>query len=394
MNLNIMGNVTKKRIVIGGAVILVIASFLMIYMSLKKIPFNFSGFMTALHIRKIERPTKLIDTEKNIISYDSATFTQVEIYGQSIIWCSNSALKCTDKHGNERWSIDIATKQPLVKVSGQYILVADIDGKNFTVIKDRQKKWSKTLEGYILNVDINEEGYTCVIYQDKMSTTAITLFDPEGNERFTAGKSDKVMITSKISPSNKSILVSMLDTSGTKVNSTLEFIDTTGKILSSQAPVEHTIFSCINYLSGDEFIAIGDSSIVSFNKVSHIKWKKANIARILSSNVALGKYVIIAQSKQNKINKLSDYKSNITIYNNRNGNTHAQYQVSDAIKELEVYSNIIAANTGHDVFFINTSAELLTKCTSTREINKIRFFNTNEILIITQNGAKVVKLSY
>lgn len=321
------------------------------------------------------------------LKYDAREHPVYTLYGEYIIQCSKDSVKGLNKNGEEQWSIPVSVANPLVKISGNSMLVADIGGKGIYVINGKAVKWSKKLDNSIINADISDNGYVSVVHEAKGYKGAVTVFNLQGGEYFTRYIGENFTLMARVSPSGKSVVIDSVDASGVTTGTVLEFTDTFGKPLA-KVTKQDMLIPVLWYLEDDSVVTGSNNAITCFDRNGRQKWEQ-QFSKVFSANVVLDKYIAAAVGENDK--KGSEGKINVELVDS-NGKFTPIYGLNDEVRDIQAYSNIIAVNTGNDVYFINTRGKLIRKYSSKTDIVKVCFFNKQEAAVVTKGTVTVIKI--
>lgn len=326
------------------------------------------------------------------MKYDTKDHTALSVYNNSVIICTGDSVKSFSDEGTEQWSIPVTINNPLLKTAGPYLLVADMGGKDIYVISGRGIKWSKKLDSNIINADISECGYVSVVQEAKGYKAAVTAFNLQGSPFFTRTIAENYIISARVSPSGKQVLINGVDASGIKAGASLEFTDILGTPLAGKIPKEDVIFSSAWYLDNDYVLAISDSLVLCLDKNRNEKWKQDFAGRkVYSSGVAQGKYAVVAVSGRDKPGVFDGNASELKIFN-ANGQQGAVCPIDADVENIGICSDMIAVNTGREVYFINTKGKLIGKYASKIDIIEASFLSRKSAAIITKGSVVVYKM--
>lgn len=313
------------------------------------------------------------------------------LFKDTIIRCTRDSIKGINKKGEIQWSIHISMDNPLVKVSKYGILVADIGGKDIYVLDGSDIKWNKKLDDNIINADIGDNGYVTVVHEARGYRGAVATFNLQGGRFFTRYINESNILSACVSPSGKQIVIDSVDTSGVTADTYFEFTDILGKPFAKVAKKD-AILPNIKYFGDDYFVAAGDSLIVLYDKNGNEKWNQEfKNGGVYCVATALNKYIVAAVRGGNNTG-IPDESTGIKVINTR-GKQIAQYKLDTEVKSLKTCSNIIAANTGREVYFITTSGKLSGKYTSKNEIVSVFFSSKSEAVVFTKVSAEIVKIN-
>jgi len=116
------------------------------------------------------------------ITVDGISSKNIYAYGRSILILEGNVLRSYNKMGTEEYTIDVKIKNPLFASSGNYLCLADKNGKKIYLIYGKNIIWQKDLEGEISNICINRNGYIAVSISDTSYKTIVETYDQSRNK--------------------------------------------------------------------------------------------------------------------------------------------------------------------------------------------------------------------
>ena len=317
---------------------------------------------------------------------------QIYCYNKYICILNEKNLKLYNQSGENITDISVDINTAIFS-NDKYLAIAEKNGQEFCVITDKTYSWRQKVDGEILQVNINKNGYVALITTDTTYKSIITVYDQDGKQvmRNFLGSSRVTDIT--ISNDNKFVAYAELDTSGTLIKSSVKIIS----IEKAQAKSEDFIvyekeadtskmIIKVQYQEKNNLICVYDDSIniIKDYKESEML-KNTDEITFVSGNLNNG----IAYIKE-KRNGIFDYSSTLEIINSSN-NQEYTYSFDEIAKEMYTYGNIIGVNIGTEIYFVNTNGMLIKKYTSNQEITNVVMSN-NLAIVIYKDRIEIINL--
>ncbi|HHW00700.1 MAG TPA: hypothetical protein GXX36_14270 [Clostridiaceae bacterium] len=334
------------------------------------------------------------DTKPISIEYDVTSHPVFCTFDNALIKCTGDHVTGLDKDGKEVWSVPVNINNPLLKTNGSELLVTGIGSKEIYVIKGKSIKWSAKFEDNILNAHISEDGYVTVVCEAKGYRGQVKVFDSSGIEMFKRFIAENFVVSAEVSPSGNQFLINCIDASGIEAVSYIDFFNVKEIVSGQKQPVagmkfnEKDIFPFIWQLDDDSFFTVGSSNVIYVDKDRNKKWTK-EYSKIYSSGVIQDKYLALAAVESGKQN-ISDSKVSIL---NRQGKEIASYPVKDEVKNIQVYVDIIAVNTGREVHFVNVKGDFAGKYSFKSDVLNMYFLNRFQAAVVTNNSVEIITLT-
>ncbi len=333
--------------------------------------------------------------------YDVNEKTEFGVCDGFIIKCTKSGIVWIDKNGEEKHSLILVLDNPILKISGPNILVANIGGRDVYSVENYKVKWQKTLDdgtltdNSIINADIDKSGYVTVIQKAKRHKGAVTLLDPNGNTVFTKGKGDDFVLSAITTNDANQIMINTNDTSGITINSTLEFIDVAKIDENKGEPFagitkKDSIFSYIKFINGNCVIAAGDDFINYYNSKKEREWS-INLKKVYSVDCTYDKFTVAAVKSEVETSKLGGIQTDINTYND-NGTLRSTFTLGEGVTNIRAFESVIAINTGRQVVFTDIGGNLLGKYSSKMDIIQVEFLDRSHAVVITKSTIDIVEM--
>ena len=80
--------------------------------------------------------------------------------------------------------VDIDVSDAIVQTDEKYVVIAEKNGNKFYVLNNTEILWQGKVDGNILKVNINKNGYVTVIVSDSTYVSIVIVFDSDGTELF------------------------------------------------------------------------------------------------------------------------------------------------------------------------------------------------------------------
>lgn len=305
--------------------------------------------------------------------YDKST---IFAYQNKIMILNGTKLYQYNTSAKEENKLDVEISSPISAINGEFFVLAEKNGSKLYMIKDGKIEWTKTIEGQIEKVNVNEIGYTTVIVTGTIDKSVIILYNEVGEELFKNHLSTNTAIDATVSKDNKYLAYAELNTSGTIIQSNIKIID----IEKARKKVSDSTILTYKADSGDLILKIeyqNNNNLVCLydNKICIIKdGKNEKLASYIGENgnatfVSINfnnNSMIIEESTESLFSTVSKVK--LLNSTNKKENT---YTFEGVAKNIYTAKNKIAINLGSEIHFIDTNGWLIKKYTTKQEARNI-----------------------
>lgn len=299
------------------------------------------------------------------ISITSSSDINTYAYKGNILILKNNLLTAYNENGNEEYTLDIEISNPIFETSGDYLCVAEKNGKRLFVISDKNIIWQKDLEENIVDITINSNGYLAVATTGTIYKTIVQTFNNKGEEQFKNFLSYTYVIDMSISPDNKKLAIAEANFSGIMIQSNLNIVsiekakngEKDSKIYMN-TNTEGDLIVDLEYQTKDKLICVYDD---------HIELIEDDKNSIISD---FSKEETLFVDVNNKIIKIIKRDSKIYLKVINDLKNSKEYEISEP-KEMYISDENIAINLGSEVLLYNNSGWLIKRYQASQEINKI-----------------------
>lgn len=376
----------KKAIFAGFIAIIIIA--LIVVFSMYIAEENFRKWIDTNLLRK-----SITEEEIASIDLNASQNNQIFCYSKYISLLKDKKIFLYNNYGEKVEEIFIDINTGLFDTNNKYLAVAEKDGQQFCLILDKTYLWDEKIEGQILQIHVNRNGYVAVVSTDTTFKAVINLYSPEGKALFKYYLSDTRVIDVSVSNDNKYVAFAEVDTSGTLIQSNVKILSIEKAQINSEEVIEYTYTADINkmitkikYQNKGQLVCMYDDSIniINRNEQSEILNLENSITFM---SVNMNNY--IAYIKEETYGMFNS-SSAVNIVNTSN-NVTSTYTFDEVAKEIYTFGDVIGINIGTDIYFINSNGILLKKYVSKQEITNVMMSN-NMAAIIYKDRIEIVNL--
>lgn len=334
--------------------------------------------------------------------------SSVETSGDNIadyVMFAGNVLKVTrdgtsyiDETGNVLWDCSYAMKMPQAAVSGDYAVVADLNGRDVYVFDKSGKVSNQTMNYDIANIDVASQGlYALVLVGEDCNY--INGYDKDSKEVYelkTSIENSGYPLDIAISSDGEKLFTSYMKVDGTTVPNYIAAYNF-GSVgqnenadrLMGGFTFEDTIFPLVDFVDNDTVVCYGDNQIVIY-AMSEKPSEKAVID--IGNTEMLGvfansKYVGYIAPSEN-----SDSKYTISIYN-LDGEQEAAAEYNNSFEKIYATEEelIIVGDFDCSIYHFNGSKKFSASFNKNL-INIVPDSNKLEYIVIFENETQIIKL--
>ena len=332
-------------------------------------------------------------TENNTtqILLNSGDTQNICAYDKYIGILNKSTLSLYDNSGEEIKKLNTSISNPIFEKNNKYLCIAEKNGQKIYLINKEEIAWEKEVEGNIVDISVNKNGYVSVIVTGTSYKTVVITIDNNGKEIFKTYLASTNAITTSISNNNEYLAIAEIDSTSAIIQSNIKIIsiekaktDPTNSIIYTYKAENNNLIIDLKYQDRENLVCLYDNSIhVIENEQDTELLKIDEKADFIDIN--LKNYV--AQT----IETTEFFKSNIQLklqnVINKNENI---YLTSGVLKSIDVSDEVTALNFSTEVHFVNNNGWLIKKYVSSQGVTDIVVGDTiagivyrNKIEVIT-----------
>lgn len=375
----------KKKIIIIGIIIFIIAIIVIISLYIAKREFR--DWIDIYILGK-----NITEEDISVINLDTEKTNQIHVYSKYIALLNDKNITLYNKYGEETTTINVNINTALFNSSGNYLAIAEEGGNEICVIFDKSYLWSNSIEGEILQIYVNKNGFLAVVTTDSTYKSILTVYNSSGSQLFKSYFASTRIIDVSISNDNEYVAIGELDTSGTLIQSNIKIIsiknaqsDSDNAIIYTYNANSNSLITNIKYQNNGQLICMYD------DKIAIIKDEQSTDILNIEEDEDIA---FVSIDFSNSIVYIDEESAGFFTTNsiikikNTSNNQEYIYTIEEIVKEMYVREDVLAVNIGTELYFFNTMGWLIKKYSGTQEI--ANFIFSSEIAAIIQKDKIII----
>ncbi len=326
-----------------------------------------------------------ISSKTTEIKFQTGVDYDTVVYGNEMLLVNHEGISALNRNGAEMWNIVCSATTPMVETSGDYIMLADMNGKSVNLYHKDSLMTQIRTENEIISAKVNKNGYVAVATDELGYKGMVTVFDKGGNAVFKWHSGAGYIGDLDISDKNV-IAVSQLMTDKDKIYSRIVTLNVKSGEETICSETVDGIAMKVKYRDNSEFTVVSDSEACGFKKNGRLKFKIDFKGRKLSG------YEV-----ENEHNMVFAFVSglNTTILESYSakGDLRGSYESHSTIETFDVSGEYIIAATTGNVVRINPKGEVKYEVAISHDIQKVGILpGRNKFIAIGDGVAKLINL--
>lgn len=294
-------------------------------------------------------------------------------YDKYITVLNKNVLKQYTDSGSLFNELEVHISNPVYSANNRFLCIGEENGQKLYLISGGNIIWQNDIEGQIVKVNVNKNGYVSVIVTGTSYKAIVITYNQSGKELFKSYLSSTSAIATDISTDNKHLAIAEIDTAGIVINSNIKIIsiekaktDPTNSVVQIYNSDTNKLISNIKYQDRNNLVCMYDDHVSIIDGGENREFLVAD-NKVNFMDIRLKNGVVQAREKNSG---LFDHDMEIVITNTQNKNDSI-YLVERAIKSIDVTQSNIAVNLGNEVHFLSANGWLVKKYVSGNEVNRI-----------------------
>lgn len=315
-----------------------------------------------------------------IVSLDEANNTEFMPYKNGIICARMNYMSFIDKTGAIVWETETAIVNPILKTSGNYIMLAE-DGRNKICLYESSKLLYDTDDpDSIIGANVSSNGDVIAVTNKSSYKGGISVYNKTGARIFSWASGSDIVLSADISASSRRAAVSLLNTD-TAAKSSIMLFNINQSDSYAKVEADNTVIFDISF-KGDVLNAFGDNRIVGISDSGKVVYNtvfdKAQLTHSASDD------------RGNKLLSLDD--GNIPIINMYSSSDKliGSVPLAGITDFIDIEGKKLLYNIGRDVFFGRINSKSILKYTAAMDIKKLMIISNDTFVIVYSNSLEIV----
>jgi len=376
--------INKKRIIKISALLLLIITLITIFLAYKYNS-NVRDYLDKNILKK-----EISNENTTRIDINSESNTTVYGYSKYITILNKNMLQVYTNNSKPDYQLEVTITNPIYESSNRFLCLAEKGGDKIYLISGADIIWQKDLNGEIIKVNVNKNGYVSVAISSAGYKTVIILYNPEGEELFTTYLPTTYTLDMEISNDNKYLAIAEANSTGTVIQTDIRIISIENAKTNSGDAFINTyqmdskeIITNIKYQDKNQLIGMYDTRIASLGEetktISNID------SNTLFADIELNNYAL--KINKNGIIKNNYYATIINLLNQK----ETTYELINLPKSVYTKDNLIAINYGSEVEIINVYGWLIKKYKSHQDIKDI-IISSQSVGIVYKDKVELIHI--
>lgn len=293
--------------------------------------------------------SKVERSDSNNVSY--------EYFNGNILKYSRSGVSVIDNVGKSLWNGGYEMKQPQVDTCGDYVVVAEVDGKQFYIYNGEDEGTRIETSLPIVRAKVAKQGVVAVLLQDRDSNV-LNIYNPYGTadkllvEIPTNVSEEGYPIDFDISPDGKSVVTAQMIVSGNNIENKINFynfseVGQDKNTLVGGKSFGEEMVAKVQFIDDDEVAVFREKGYTTFESMKQPQMAVEKNFDVDIKSIAYNKdWMAVVTAKDGKVDDQT------ILLLNRNGREKLKQKISYEYSDMQIY--------GDEIIFVgNRSCHIL-----------------------------------
>lgn len=330
-----------------------------------------------------QKPDEQYNTEiksNEIVSFEGANETEFVPYKNGVVCAKMNHMSYIDGTGTVVWEIDTAIVDPILKVDGNYILIAEKGRNKICLYIDNKLQYDVDDPDTVMSAELSSNGDVVVVTDKSSYRGGISVYNKSGEQIFSWASGSDAVICADISAASRSVAVALLNSDVT-AKTTVQLFNVNETESYAKIEMPDTVVYELQFV-GDKVNAFGDNRVTGISSSGKIVYDND------FSNVQLTHSAI--DSNGNKLLAFDD--GNIPMLNlyGKNGFLKNSTTLIGVTDFIDINKKYILYNIGRDIYFGKTNSKVMSKYTAAMDIKNLIIVSDTTFVVIYSNSLEVV----
>ena len=324
--------------------------------------------------------TNISHTGKNI-AMENASAGRYARYGGGILCAAETSLTFYSQNGERKWSVPIQISSPVLRVSGDFILLFEKSGQKFSVYNGQKNLYTKSTVGKISTGAISADGDASFVFERGDYKGSVSVYNKSGKEVYLWNSGTYRVMDADMSASRR-LAVALLDAEGSP-SSKIYFFDISKSDPDASIDIADSLVFDIAF-DGDVLNAFADNKIMGISANAKEKWAYSTEGKnTMAYSMSAGGTKVVVFDNNNS--------SEITLVSG-NGAEKGIIKSEVLPDFADVFDGRILYNMGRTLVLTNLSGETISKYMCSRDIKRAYIINSDNIFIVYNSSIEFLDM--
>ena len=202
--------------------------------------------------------------------YENDATSRFAALAGSLVTVAANQIRVLDERSQVLYQTGVRFLHPDLVSDGGVAVAYDIGGTSMYVVDSRGLCWQREMEGDLIAVTVNPHGYVTAAYNKSGAKAAVTVWDSEGNEKFTFNSAQRFVMTAALGQDDRTLAVVTMGQEDGKFQSFLVLYRTNSEKELAATPVDGGVTYALENMQ-KEFCAVTEQGLYLLDDSGTVK---------------------------------------------------------------------------------------------------------------------------
>ncbi|MDD6213982.1 MAG: DUF5711 family protein [Firmicutes bacterium] len=319
--------------------------------------------------------------ENQPIAFDAAENSKFAVYKNYIVCANETNYIAYDAGGNLVWKQKLQMQNPILKVSGDYVLLAETGAKKLSLYKGKKLIFGTKTAGNIITASVSKNGDVVAVTEKEFYKGQVVVYNKKGERIFAWDSGSYNILDAVISPHRK-VAVSMLNTDS-GADSFITCFGVDGKERYKTENFSGMIIFALEY-NGENLTAFSDTKCMGISQKGKTTWEYDYGGKNIE-------HYTVAENG-NKLLLFDNDNTGELLGIAGSGKTCEPIKAESMPDCIDIKLDYVAYNNGRDVIVMSMNAKTALTASCSSDIKQLHILDSKHVLAVYSSSIQFKKL--
>lgn len=336
--------------------------------------------LTPAPIFDTQRRTEIYAINKSVmIPLQNSANMKFGVCGDYLVAADKTLISFLTRYGQQAASCDVQLSNPILKISGKYIVAADKGGTKLYLFENTKKLYEADAEGAIVCADVSDSGDVILVCEKNQYKGSVNVYNKDAKAVYIWNSGSDRILDADISSSRK-VAVLTMNLDNNTVTSNVLWSDVSRENPEVAAQYSDTLMYDVEFSDSDLFV-------VGVERLAAVSGGKADW-EVQPENCDLRKYIcaklFVGTFDKNNLPYIEAYSTNGKTKGSLKLNTHPEH--------FDFYGDTVAYNEDRTLVVSDLSGKNQKSFSCQRDINDIIIMSGTTVAVVYSSSIEFINV--
>ncbi|MBE7012395.1 MAG: hypothetical protein E7415_06955 [Ruminococcaceae bacterium] len=309
---------------------------------------------------------------------------RLERYDGNMIAYNNKEMLLINLKGEPEWNIQVSTTSPKVCVGDDYILMADLSGKNAYLYDEDELQTSIITKDKIFDAAMDEDGNFAIATRGHGHKGSVSIYDEKGDKQYVFESGNGHI--GKLDIREDNIVISQMDVDDIGITSRVVMVDWKENKENVIETKKNEMIFDVKFMENGDVIVVSEKGLTGYEDDGEKKFNvNFNGRKLMKYNIGSDDNLVFAFN--------GDRNNSVIECYSKEGKLRGSRMESGEISNIDVCGEAILISSMREVKRIYPDGDSAEAIASKHDVRNIKLFGNRRYGFLTGNScATIVKI--